>query len=162
MIKNNRENSIEIIPEKKEEEDESEERRDSGGLNIKNFKSRNSSVQFIQAKYLGNRTSLDLKQNVNKNKYPEIISQVLVTKIINAKKLIKYINNKQNKSKIDEKIQKFRDEIPNIKSKYEIYLDEEKKKNGENNLINEESKKKENKNSDNEEQVKDWFEGIFS
>ena len=37
-------------------------------LNINNFKPRNSSVQFTQAKYLENRTSMTLKPNLIKNK----------------------------------------------------------------------------------------------
>ena len=64
------------------------------------------------------------------------------------------MNNKRIKSKLDEKIKKIRDEIPNIKSKYEIEREEEIKK--------EEEEIKNNNENNNEEQVNDWFQGIFS
>ena len=85
---------------------------------------------------------------------------ILVDKTVTAEKIIKAINNKDNRDKIDEKIKKIRDEIPDIKTKYEIYMEEEKKKNGGKSLIEEEYEKEE-ENKENEEPVNDWFEGIF-
>ena len=141
--------NIEIIPEKKEEEDDySEERRDSK-LNIKKFTTRNSSVQIVQAKDIGRKTSIVLRQslNKNKNKYSDSFSNLLINKIKKADKLKQYINNKRIKTRIDEKIEKIRNEIPHIKTKYEELIEEEKKK-------NEEEK--------DDEEVSDWFEGIFN
>ena len=145
MIKNK--DNIEIIPEKKEEEDDySEERRDSK-LNIKKFTTRNSSVQIVQAKDIGRKTSIVLRQSLNKNKYSDSFSNLLINKIKKADKLKQYINNKRIKTRIDEKIEKIRNEIPHIKTKYEELIEEEKKK-------NEEEK--------DDEEVNDWFEGIFN
>jgi hypothetical protein len=62
-------------------------------------------------------------------KYPENISHKLIDETIKAEKMIKVINDEKNKNKLDEKIKKIRNEIPKIKTKYEIYLEEEKKKN---------------------------------
>ena len=158
MIKN-KEDIIEIIPEKKEEEDDSEEHRESR-LAIKKFTPRNSSVQFAQAKNLSHRTSIALRLSSNKSQFSDLISPILVDKTVTAEKIIKAINNKDNRDKIDEKIKKIRDEIPDIKTKYEIYMEEEKKKNGGKSLIEEEYEKEE-ENKENEEPVNDWFEGIF-
>jgi len=150
----NKEDVIEIIPEKKEEEDESEEPKDSARLTIKNFVPRNSSVQFTQAKILEKRTSLSLKNSGHKGQYLNSILPALIKRTVSAEHLIKVVNNKKIRYKIDEKIKKMRDEIPDLKSKYEMYMEEEKK---EDYKINEENKE----NEENHEQVKDWFEGIL-
>ena len=149
----NKDDIVEIIPEKKEEDDEFEEIKENR-LKIKKFTPRNSSVQFAQAKNIGHRTSIVLRKSGNKSQYNDSISKLLITKTVKAEKLIKYMNNKRIKSKLDEKIKKIRDEIPNIKSKYEIEREEEIKK--------EEEEIKNNNENNNEEQVNDWFQGIFS
>ena len=159
-IINNKEDVIEIIPEKKEEEDESEDHRENR-LTIKQFKPRSSRVQFAQAKNLSHRTSIALRRSKFKSEYSDSISPTLINKTVNAEKIIKALNNKHIKGKIDEKIKKLKNEIPDIKTKYEIYMEEEKKKNEGKNIYEEEYKNDNNVN-DNEEQVNDWFEGIFS
>ena len=93
--------NIEIIPEKKEEEDDySEERRDSK-LNIKKFTTRNSSVQIVQAKDIGRKTSIVLRQrlNKNKNKYSDSFSNLLINKMKKADKLKQYVNDKRIKTR---------------------------------------------------------------
>ena len=159
IINNNKEDIIEIIPEKKEEEDESEDHRENR-LTIKQFKPRSSRVQFAQAKNLSHRTSIALRRSKFKSEYTDSISPTLINKTVNAEKIIKALNNKHIKGKIDEKIKKLKNEIPDIKTKYEIYMEEEKKKNGDKNLYEEEYKNDINDN-ENSEQVNDWFEGIF-
>ena len=159
-IINNKEDVIEIIPEKKEEEDESEDHRENR-LTIKQFKPRSSRVQFAQAKNLSHRTSITLRRSKFKSEYSDSISPTLINKTVNAEKIIKALNNKHIKGKIDEKIKKLKNEIPDIKTKYEIYMEEEKKKNEGKNIYEEEYKN-DNTDNDNEEQVNDWFEGIFS
>ena len=146
---------IEIIPEKIEEEDYFEEKRNNK-LTINKFIPRNSSVQFAQAKNLGRKTSMVLRQSLNKNKYSDSISKLLVNKIMKADKLIKYMNNKNINGKINEKIEKIKNDIPDIKTKYETLMEEEQKN------IYEEEIKDEEKKDENEEKVNDWFEGIFT
>ena len=106
-------------------------------------------MQIVQAKDIGRKTSIVLRQslNKNKNKYSDSFSNLLINKMKKADKLKQYINNKRIKTRIDEKIEKIRNEIPHIKTKYEELIEEEKKK-------NEEEK--------DDEEVSDWFEGIFN
>ena len=111
-------------------------------------------MQFTQAKILEKRTSLSLKNSGHKGQYLNSILPALIKRTVSAEHLIKVVNNKKIRYKIDEKIKKMRDEIPDLKSKYEMYMEEEKK---EDYKINEENKE----NEENHEQVKDWFEGIL-
>ena len=147
---------IEIIPEKIEEEEDYFEEKRNSKLTINKFIPRNSSVQFAQAKNLGRKSSMVLRQSLNKNKYSDSISKLLVNKIMKADKLIKYMNNKNINGKINEKIEKIKNDIPDIKTKYETLMEEEQKN------IYEKEIKDEEKKDENEEKVNDWFEGIFT
>ena len=73
-----------------------------------------------------------------------------------AEKMYKTLYNYQNEIRVEEKIDKIKENIPNIKSKYEILL--EKNKNNNNNFlenkINEEEKKE-------DKPVNDWWGDIF-
>ena len=66
----------------------------------------------------------------------------------------KVIHSAQNKKKIEEKLEKIKENIPNIKTKYEIYL--EQNTNIENE-INNDMKKQNNEDL----LVNDWWGDIF-
>ena len=70
-----------------------------------------------------------------------------------VEKLYKSIYSYQNQLKVEEKYEKLKENIPNIKSKYEILLEE----NDNNNLLD--NKNDENKKDD--KPVNDWWGDIF-
>ena len=156
QIKNS--DNIEVIPEKKEEEDESEEQRDKN-INDQNILRKTSVVQLMEAKHLiKNNNDINQDNKINKD-YINSFSQKLIKKTKKADKIMKGMKNNYNQKKLNEKIAIIKNEMPDIKTKYEIYLEEEKKNGGEND--NEE--KIDNKNNlESNVKVKDWWGGIFT
>ena len=159
MIKNN--DNVEIVPEKKEEEEESEGQKDN------NNKIRKTSiVQIMEVEHILNNYNNSNNSNDNKiYKDYNNISQQLIKKTKRAERIMKAMNNNYNQNKLDEKIAKIKNQFPNIKTKYEIYLEEEKKRediNKDNDNDNDEEKTENQKDLDNNEKVKDWWNGIFN
>ena len=71
-------------------------------------------------------------------------------------KIYKTMYNYQNQVKVEEKIEKIKENIPNIKSKYELFLEQNKMDNNnieENKINNDEMKQ--------EKPVNDWWGDIF-
>ena len=75
-----------------------------------------------------------------------------------AEKMYKTIYNFQNQIKVEEKIDKIKENLPNIKSKYEILLE---KNNIGNNSINNIEENKINNEIKSEKPVNDWWGDIF-
>ena len=71
-------------------------------------------------------------------------------------KIYKTMYNYQNQVKVEEKIEKIKENIPNIKSKYELFLEQNKMDNNnieENKINNDEMKQ--------EKPINDWWGDIF-
>ena len=158
IIKNS--DNIEIIQEKKEEEEESEEQREKSLNELKNIR-KASIVQIVEVKHiLSNNNSDSNKGKIDKD-YINNISQKLIKKTKKADKIMRGMKNNKTRNKLEEKIAKIKNEIPDIKTKYEISLEEEKNKNEENDEYNLELN--ENKNEEeNNKKVNDWWGDIFS
>ena len=73
---------------------------------------------------------------------------------------MKGMKNYHNQKKLNEKIAIIKNEIPDIKTKYEIYLEEEKKRNGDLEIEKEEVDTQNNLESN--AKVKDWWGDIFT
>ena len=73
-----------------------------------------------------------------------------------AEKLYKTLYGYQNQIKIEEKIEKFKDNMPNIKSKYELFLEQNA-----NNNINNINENTNNEIKEDKKPVNDWWGDIF-
>ena len=148
--------NIEIIPEKKEEDDETEEQKKDNinyiNINNKSNMLRTSTIQFIEAKHLLENSNIS---NRNNEFNGSTLPRKLIRKTKKAERIMKDMENNYRKNMIEEKIAKFKDEIPDIKTKYEIHLEEDLKRNDN----NDEAENK--KNEENNDKVKDWWGDIF-
>ena len=138
---------------KEKEKKEKEERERKEKLE----KEKREKVEKERNKEVIKNDILSEKKDINEEERKEFNSKLLFKikkeeKI--AEKLHRVIHSVQNKKKIEEKLEKIKENIPNIKTKYEIYL--EQNNNTENEFNND--MKKEN----NEELlVNDWWGDIF-
>ena len=73
-----------------------------------------------------------------------------------AEKLYKTLYGYQNQIKIEEKIEKFKDNMPDIKSKYELFLEQNA-----NNNINNINENTNNEIKEDKKPVNDWWGDIF-
>ena len=150
--------NIEIIPEKKEEDDETEEQKKDNinyiNINDRSNKLRTSTIQFMEAKHLLENSNIS-NGNGNNEFNGSTLPRKLIRKTKKAERIMKDMENSYRKNMIEEKIAKFKDEIPDIKTKYEIHLEEDLKRND--NIDEAENKK----NEENNDKVKDWWGDIF-
>ena len=118
-----------------------------------------SIVQLLEAKHILKQNNDTYKGNKINKDYNNFISKNLIKKTKKADRIMNGMKNSNNQNKLEEKIAKIKNEIP-IKTKYEIYLEEEKNKNG-NNINDKEEMEKKN-DLENNGKVKDWWGGIFT
>ena len=117
---------------------------------------------MLEVKHILNDNYIDVnKSNKIDKEYANNISQKLMKKTKKADKIMKAMKNNYTQNKLNEKIAKIKNEIPDIKTKYEIYLEEEKNKNGENEIHNGEYIEN-NNNAGNNQKIKDWWGDIFT
>ena len=153
--------NIGIIFEKKEEDEEFEEQREKF-LNKENILRKASLVNIMEAKHLlNNDNDINNKDNKINKEFISSISHKLIKKTKKADKIMNGMKNNYNQNKLDEKIAKIRKEIPNIKTRYEIHLEEEKTRN-EDNIIENNKEFLSNENMEGKQKVNDWWNGIFT